>query len=271
MTHQAPVRWLHRWPPKGPATIRIGRIGDQLIVEWPGVATLRSNESGTQSDFFAASGHDASARMQGRLRAHVAAMLGHLRGDVTLHASSVARSGIAIAFVGDSGVGKSTIARQLCADPHVELLSDDAAALRFDRGYVEVIPSEKDHWLRPDVARAMGLEPIDELKTPQRAAQPAKTSARLAVVVSLVFDGHYTTPALRPIRGVDAFSVLGTSTFRFALDVPDVLRKELDRYSQIVDQARFFELRRSRDLACVGASIRPLTDLLDNMTQGLWG
>ena len=261
-----PAQWLHHWPPTGPPTIRLGRIGDDLIVEWVGIATLRSDVSGTRSEFVVANG-DHSQRVKDRLRAHVAAMLGHLRGDVTLHASSVARSGIAVAFVGDSGAGKSTLAVQLCADPEVELLSDDAAALRFDRGYVEVIPSENDHWLRPDVARAMGFEPEDDLKIPKPAARPAKAGARLGAVVTLVFDERATAPTLRPLHGVEAFSALGTSTFRFALDVPDVLRRELDRYSQIVEQARFFELRRSPDLAGVGAPPRPVTDLLDTLAR----
>jgi len=52
----------------------------------------------------------------------------NLRGDPVLHASAVARDGRALAFIGASGMGKSTMATLLCAHG-ATLITDDALRL----------------------------------------------------------------------------------------------------------------------------------------------
>ncbi len=266
MTDRAPIRWLHHWPPDGPAAIRIGRAGDQIIAEWIGVATLRAEVHGSASELVVESG-SVSPRVKEKLREQAAALVRHLRGGITLHASSVAFEGVAIAFLGDSYAGKSTLAAQLCADPRFALLSDDAAAIRHGDAGVEILPTERDHWLRPDVARAMGLDPGDEPKIPKEPLRSARGGARLRAVIALAFDDAAPVPTLRPVRGAEAFSLLSLSTFRFAFDVPDVLRQELDGLAQIVEQARFYELRRPRDLARMDASPRAVALLLEDLSR----
>lgn len=54
----------------------------------------------------------------------VSAFLLSMRGDTVLHASAVAIDGSAIAFVGQSGRGKSTVAALMCVDG-AELVTDD--------------------------------------------------------------------------------------------------------------------------------------------------
>jgi hypothetical protein len=55
----------------------------------------------------------------------------HQRGLLALHASTVAVAGEAIAFVGEKGMGKSTLAAALCARGH-RLVADDITAVWFD-------------------------------------------------------------------------------------------------------------------------------------------
>jgi hypothetical protein len=61
----------------------------------------------------------------------VSAFLLALRGHVILHASAVLVDGSALAFVGQSGRGKSTVAALMCVDG-AELVTDDV--LRVDTG-----------------------------------------------------------------------------------------------------------------------------------------
>jgi hypothetical protein len=58
----------------------------------------------------------------------VTAFLLTLRGETVLHASAVALEGVALAFVGQSGRGKSTVAALLCIDG-AELITDDVLAV----------------------------------------------------------------------------------------------------------------------------------------------
>lgn len=67
----------------------------------------------------------ASAQLAGVLLAgNIAAVLLGLAGHASLHASAVVLDGMAIAFVGDTGMGKSTLAALFCAEG-ATLLADD--------------------------------------------------------------------------------------------------------------------------------------------------
>ncbi len=103
------IHWLHQWPPTGPVAVSPGRAADDLIAEWPGFGTLRSDAAGTRSEF--TPGRDAPPHVQERLGEVVAALLRHLRGGITLHASErqLGRAWRWLAC-GESGAGKSTLA-----------------------------------------------------------------------------------------------------------------------------------------------------------------
>jgi hypothetical protein len=58
----------------------------------------------------------------------VSAVLLTLRGETVLHASAVAIDGVATAFVGQSGRGKSTLATLMCLDG-ADLVTDDVLAV----------------------------------------------------------------------------------------------------------------------------------------------
>lgn len=85
---------------------------------------VRRVEQDNQWDVSAAEG--AELLLAGAIPSFVLAMLGH----VVLHASAVAWEGRAVAFVGQSGQGKSTMAALLCG-AGASLITDDA--LRLDR------------------------------------------------------------------------------------------------------------------------------------------
>jgi len=81
------------------------------------------------------------------------------RGWLTLHASSVAVGGGAVAFVGERGWGKSTMAAAMCARGH-RLVADDVTAIRGDgAGSLEVYPGYPQLKLWPDAAASIGEDP----------------------------------------------------------------------------------------------------------------
>ena len=260
------VRWLHRCHEAGRLEFRLGRRGDEVLAEWVGLATLRASLAGDWSELSVAPELDR-VEVEESLRGHVDALLSHLRGGLSLHASSVCRGGVALAFAGDSGAGKSTIAAQLCTDPAVELLSDDSAPLRFSGPHIEVMPAETRHMLRQDVARAFGLEPEGRIKVRKDALRPAARPARLGALVTLAFDDSVRLPVLRRIHGVRAFSVLNRAAVRFVLDEPGVLRRELDMLALVAEQVPFYELVRSRSLSNLDGSAQEATLLLRSLSE----
>lgn len=86
------------------------------------------------------------------------ALLLHQRGFLVLHASVVARGGEAVAFLGDSGWGKSTIAAALHAKGY-DFVADDVAAITLGPDGPHVLPGYPQAKLWPDAATLLGETP----------------------------------------------------------------------------------------------------------------
>lgn len=91
----------------------------------------------------------------------VMAVLLHQRGHLLLHASAVARGGEAWAFLGNTGLGKSTLAAKLCAQGY-SFVADDIVAIRFDpeRGPL-ILPAPPRLKLALQSIAALGEDPAD--------------------------------------------------------------------------------------------------------------
>jgi hypothetical protein len=83
------------------------------------------------------------------------ALLLSQRGLLVLHASAVAIEGRAVAFLGESGHGKSTTAAAFHARGH-PVVADDAVAVQIDDGCPMVYPGFPQLKLWPEVAAALG-------------------------------------------------------------------------------------------------------------------
>lgn len=86
------------------------------------------------------------------------ALLLHQRGFLVLHSSVVARAGDAVAFLGDSGWGKSTIAAALHAKGY-DLVADDVGAITIGPDGPHVLPGYPQVKLWPDAAALLGETP----------------------------------------------------------------------------------------------------------------
>ena len=79
----------------------------------------------------------------------------HQRGYLVLHASAVVVAKRAVAFLGDSGTGKSTLAQGLAGAGH-KLVCDDVLAVRVTHGTAIVQPGFARVKLWPDVLAQLG-------------------------------------------------------------------------------------------------------------------
>ena len=264
------IQWLHQWPPTGSAAVRLGRAGDDLVAEWPSFGTLRSDAAGTRSQF--TPGLNAPLHVQERLGRGRRCAPSAPPGCYHLACFERQLGGRRRGLPGrESGAGKSTLAAKLCTVVPSALLSDDATALRFEGPRIEVDPTEGHHWLRPDMARALGIDPGGHLKVPLEASRHGRGPVALGAIVSLTFDETISAPILRRLHGVPAFIALSLSTFRFALDVPDVLQRELDNLARIAREVPVYELCRRREPAAMEASYPIVRLLLEELGKGRHG
>jgi len=93
----------------------------------------------------------------------VMALLLYQRGLLVLHASSININGIAVAFLGNPGSGKSSIAAALHKNGH-ELITDDVSAIDFKGENIKVFPGYPQIKLSDDVARSLGYDINSSIK-----------------------------------------------------------------------------------------------------------
>jgi hypothetical protein len=86
------------------------------------------------------------------------------RGLLVLHASCVARGDMAIAFLGSSGWGKSTLASAFHQQGY-RLITDDVMALHLDTATPMVVPSFPEVKLLPDAMAAVGTDAVSMLQS----------------------------------------------------------------------------------------------------------
>ncbi len=137
----------------------------------------------------------------------VSGVLLHQRNDLALHASCVAIDDRAVAFVGPSGRGKSTLAAFLAARGFA-LLTDDVCRIVFQRQHVCVVPGSCRLRLWPDAARALDHAP--ETLPTGRSGHPKRVlvlpvgsvdPVPLAAVIRLAIDTRLKTPSLSRLSG----------------------------------------------------------------------
>lgn len=238
---------------------RVGRVGARhLIAEWVGTAKLiaRRDASAHVLSFQPA----ASARLREKLtRGGAELLLRHLRGEIGLHGSAVARGGRAVAFVGGSGMGKSTLAAAL-TKRGAQLLSDDAVALAISEGApVLALPMEATHWLDGESRTTLGLtsDSLHDVKGPVDASDPMRVAATVSAFIVLGWkdDSSAREMELRRLEGTAALAGLLPNLVRFAIDDPDLHRLELRRLELILAHTPILSLERRWDFALLGPTL----------------
>jgi hypothetical protein len=241
--------WLVRVPDQGAPQFRWRRAPDAVIAEWVGILTMRVDADGSV-DCTPAPGVDP--RLAEKLAGTGAlAFVRALRGQPSLHGSAVARDGVALACLGESGAGKSTAAAELCRLSRFEFLADDVVALEQSENRCRVLPTESAHWL---------FDADSAVKGPVPAPALGVAPADLRILAWLRFDDRASRPEARRLRGIEAYSILSSSAIRFER-ADAVQRRELEVLATLASQARLYEVIRPR-----GCAPRATAELLADIT-----
>jgi len=195
--------------------------GDDVLLNVPGIGRYRA-QSGQLIQVEAVPGASASDLRLFLLGSALGAVF-FQRGDFPLHASVVLINGSAVAFAGDSGAGKSTMAAWLHARGF-PLLCDDVCVVRFgDDDKPLAFPGFPRLKLWKDTLDAFGIEAQTLLRDYARADKfhlPVATRfgdapAPLEHVFALQFSGTEHSPRIASVKPSDAVILLRDNTYRF--------------------------------------------------------
>lgn len=154
---------LHQWTlPDGSPWCVVHRLSDLYRMRFPGMADFLVHTSG-QVDGYPVDGIDTPT-MQHLFANQVLPAALSLQQRTVFHASALSMHGMAVAFLGESGRGKSTLATFLAQRGH-PLLTDDGLELRFEGDTLLALPNQPSVRLWEDSRDA--LLPADA--TPQPA------------------------------------------------------------------------------------------------------
>jgi hypothetical protein len=145
----------------------------------------------------------------------------HQRGIWPLHGSAVAGNSGAVLFVGDRGMGKSTLAGAFHQRGFQALADDVCAITTGSDGVVQVWPAIPRFKLWADSVVQLGGEP-DELarthSTLEKFALPLPQFGRDPVDVHSIYVLHQSDDqekiSLLPLKGFDKIQELTTNTYR---------------------------------------------------------
>jgi hypothetical protein len=173
----------------------------------------------------------------------------HQRGLLPLHASAVEIDGRAIAFIGTSGAGKSTMALHLNARGH-PLICDDICAVDTSGAIPVVWPGLINLKLWRDSLASTGratdgleqvLPTLDKYRLPI-AATAAYERYLLGGIVCLIAGSEKTAAALEPLTGAEAAAILIANSFRGQLIKP--MARSLAHFEQVTAIARITGVQR---------------------------
>jgi len=177
------------------------------------------------------------------------------KGEEPLHATAVIVNGEAIAFSGDSGRGKSTLATSFMSAGY-PLLTDDLLRLRSDANALIAFPGPSRLKLLPDTAaafeRGRGVAPDPEggkliLGLGPHEAHRDPVPLRALYVLERPVSGQ-SDVEIRNLSRSEAFVALVANTFNTQVTDPDRLSRQFTAARAIVDRLPVRSLSYPRQL-----------------------
>lgn len=190
------------------------------------------------------------------------------RGDLSLHAATMAIGDKTIAVAGHRGAGKSTTAMGLRNRGH-QLLVDDVTLIEFHDGAAWTTPYPRNVHLLPDAAAAVGLD-FDALpmlaggrvKAAFRAEDPPAEPRRIDHIVVLAPGLDAQSVTVTEARGAERLAMLVGHTRRDGI-APLVLghSRYFSLLARLADTTGVSVIRRPRDTWTLDAVLNAIEDL----------
>lgn len=265
---QAPLQSVcfHQWIfPDGSHWTQFHRTEGGYLLRFPDLADFLISQDGRQVTCFPAPEVTEETSRHLFLNQVLPLALAK-QGQLVLHASAVEIGNYAVAFMGESGRGKSTLAASFATNGFRFLTDDGLLLERCDSGY-QVMPSHPSIRLWDDSQQA--LMNADVLVAP-----PVQFTSKVRFLAGedvvfcdqprplrrVYFLGAGTSPQLtfEQVKPAEALIELVKHSFLLDIEERDMLAAQFDEFSNLVSQPMCYRLdypRRYEDLALIRQAI----------------
>ena len=250
---------FHSWvSPDGSLWASFHRVGDDIMLRFPGLADFMIAADGGSSACWPVPDLAEATREHLFLNQVLPLMLSQ-QGRPVFHGGAVETPAGAVAFLGRSGRGKSTLTAAFARAGN-RFLTDDALLLEREGGDWSVLPSHPSIRLWDDSeaalvgeegTRAAPVSFTSKARLLAHGSLPHRAEPAPLVAAYLLGDGLAEQARIAPLAGAAAFSVWAENGF--LLDVEDraSLARRLDEIAALVERVPCFLLdypRRYTDL-----------------------
>lgn len=250
---------FHEWfCADGTPWMQLYRLGASYLLRFPGLADFSVGADGREVQAWAAPGVNA-ATVEHLYLNQVLPMALSRQGKLVIHASAVEVNGQCVAFVGQSGLGKSTLAASF-ATTGAGFLTDDGLRLEWQEGLLTAIPSHPSIRLWDDSRSALvgvagALAPAVEYTSKARilAGNGLAFCAEPRTLAAIFFlgDGSSESTAIERVSPADALMRLVQSSFLLDIDKRELLAWHFDDISRIANLPLHYHLDYPRRYAAL--------------------
>ena len=241
---------FHQWCfPDGRVWVTFFRNGDGYTLRFVELADFIVSGDGTRVNSYPALNTSASTIEHLYLN-QVMPLALSLQGKLVLHASAVETSVGAIAFMGASGRGKSTLATAFAA-AGFRFLTDDGLLLEKSEGGYKVQPSHPSIRLWDDsreallLGKAMLAPPLQFTSKTRILSDDVLAFCDEARPLSSVYflgDGSALELSIEPMRSSEALIGLLKHSFLLDIEARDMMASHFDKLTQLVKVPMCFNL-----------------------------
>lgn len=249
--------WVHHWQTGyGNIDISLARQRGRFLLRFPDLADFSIAADGSDVGVRASSECTPETLRHLILDQVLPRVLAH-RGSLVLHAGAVDVGGRAVAFLGQSGVGKSTLVASF-RNAGFPLLSDDGLVLTHSEAGVHVLPTYPSVRLWPETVTGLfanppEVAPMAHYSSKQRLLVGAGTSVsggELPLTACLVLTGDRNGEIeVSPVAPGAACMEIIRNAFQLDLADPERTAKLFQLAGAVANAVPVFALRYPRDLA----------------------
>lgn len=250
--HQEPISSepFHEWSaPDGSAWILAYRSGEDYMLRFPDIADYAIACDGSRVDAWPAPDADP-ATVEHLFMNQVGPLAASRAGLLVLHASAVSIAGACVAFVGETGRGKSTLAAA-CAAAGLPFLADDGLQIRWNGDRVLAVPSYPSIRLWADsesmlASPALRRAPPVQYTTKARIlAGPTLRHCGESLPLARIYllgEGVAKRPEIEHVRPSLAALELVRHSFLLGITETALLARHFEQVSRLADLGLLYHL-----------------------------